>query len=46
MITIDAARAIGMDHEIGSLESGKKADIAIIDMRKPHLTPTGCRFTG
>ncbi len=39
MITIDAARALGMDHEIGSLESGKKADIAIIDMRKPHLTP-------
>ncbi|MDH7787397.1 5-methylthioadenosine/S-adenosylhomocysteine deaminase [Ochrobactrum sp. 19YEA23] len=39
MITIDAARAIGMDHEIGSLETGKKADIAIIDMRKPHLTP-------
>lgn len=39
MITIDAARAIGMDHEIGSLECGKKADIVIIDMRKPHLTP-------
>ncbi|GLU29242.1 amidohydrolase family protein [Brucella sp. NBRC 12950] len=39
MITIDAARAIGMAHEIGSLEMGKKADIAIIDMRKPHLTP-------
>jgi cytosine/adenosine deaminase-related metal-dependent hydrolase len=39
MITIDAARAIGMEHEIGSLEVGKKADIAIIDMRKPHLTP-------
>ncbi|WP_139974491.1 amidohydrolase family protein [Ochrobactrum sp. CGA5] len=39
MITIDAARAIGMEHEIGSLEKGKKADIAIIDMRKPHLTP-------
>ena len=39
MITIDAARAIGMDHEIGSLEIGKKADIAIIDMHKPHLTP-------
>lgn len=39
MITIDAARAIGMDREIGSLESGKKADVAIIDMRKPHLTP-------
>lgn len=39
MITIDAARVIGMDHEIGSLEVGKKADIAIIDMRKPHLAP-------
>lgn len=39
MITIDAARAIGMEHEIGSLEPGKKADIAIIDMRKPHLMP-------
>jgi len=39
MITIDAARTIGMCHEIGSLENGKKADIAIIDMRKPHLTP-------
>jgi cytosine/adenosine deaminase-related metal-dependent hydrolase len=39
MITIDAARAIGMDHEIGSLEVGKKADVVIVDMRKPHLTP-------
>ncbi len=39
MITIDAAKALGMDHEIGSLEVGKKADIAIINMRQPHLTP-------
>lgn len=39
MITIDAARVLGMDHEIGSLEVGKKADIVVIDMRKPHLTP-------
>lgn len=39
MITIDAAHAIGMEHEIGSLEVGKKADITIIDMRKPHLMP-------
>jgi cytosine/adenosine deaminase-related metal-dependent hydrolase len=39
MITIDAAKAIGLDHEIGSLEVGKKADIAIIDTRRPHLTP-------
>lgn len=39
MITIDAARAVGLDREIGSLEAGKKADIAIVNMRQPHLTP-------
>ena len=39
MITIDAAKALGLDHEIGSLEVGKKADVAILDMRQPHLTP-------
>ncbi len=39
MATIEAARALGLDHEIGSLEAGKKADILIIDTNKPHLTP-------
>lgn len=39
MITIDAARTLGMEDDIGSLETGKKADIAIIDMNKAHLTP-------
>ncbi|MCP8939089.1 amidohydrolase family protein [Alsobacter sp. SYSU M60028] len=39
MITIDAAKALGLDHEIGSLEAGKKADVAILEMRQPHLTP-------
>ena len=39
MITVDAAKALGLDHEIGSLEAGKKADITIVDMRQPHLTP-------
>ncbi|WP_245006118.1 MULTISPECIES: amidohydrolase family protein [Rhodococcus] len=39
MITIDAATAMGMDDVIGSLEVGKSADIAILDMRKPHLVP-------
>ena len=39
MITIDAARALGMEKEIGSLEVGKKADIVVIDMNQPHLTP-------
>ncbi|WP_226893605.1 amidohydrolase family protein [Nisaea sediminum] len=39
MITIDAAKAIGMEAEIGSLEPGKKADIVLLDLRKPHLVP-------
>lgn len=39
MITIDAARAIGWDNEIGSLEIGKKADIITVDLNQPHLSP-------
>lgn len=39
MITIDAAQVLGLADEIGSLEAGKKADIAIVDMRAPHLIP-------
>ncbi len=39
MTTIEAARALGLDRRIGSLEAGKKADLIIIDTNKPHLTP-------
>ena len=38
--TIDAAVVMGLDHEIGSIEIGKKADLQIIDMRRLGLTPT------
>ena len=39
MVTIEPARALGLDKEIGSLEVGKKADIITIDYRQPHLFP-------
>ncbi|MFC7485638.1 amidohydrolase family protein [Knoellia sp. CPCC 206453] len=37
--TIDGALALGMDHLIGSLEVGKRADIVLLDLDQPHLTP-------
>ena len=39
MVTIDAARALGMDDRIGSIEPGKAADLILIDMARPHLHP-------
>ena len=39
MATINGAKAIGLNQDIGSLEVGKQADIIIIDTQKPHLTP-------
>jgi len=39
MATITAAKSLGLENEVGSLEMGKKADICIIDTRQPHLVP-------
>ena len=41
MITIRAAKAMGKDSQIGSLEVGKKADIIVLDCNRPHLAPFG-----
>ena len=37
MATINAAKALGLEREIGSLEAGKRADIAVFDMSKPYV---------
>ena len=39
LATIDGARTLGMDHLIGSLEPGKKADLIVIDMNLLHMAP-------
>ena len=39
MATIDAARALGRDADIGSIEPGKKADVILVDLFKPHTFP-------
>lgn len=39
MATINGARLLGMNNEIGSLEIGKRADIIVVNFEKPHLYP-------
>jgi 5-methylthioadenosine/S-adenosylhomocysteine deaminase len=39
MATIGGAKSLGLDKLTGSIEKGKKADIILVDMNQPHLTP-------
>jgi 5-methylthioadenosine/S-adenosylhomocysteine deaminase len=39
MATTEAARVLDMEHLIGSIEVGKRADLITLDRDRPHLTP-------
>jgi 5-methylthioadenosine/S-adenosylhomocysteine deaminase len=39
MATIEGARALGMEREIGSLEAGKRADVIVVSMDAARQTP-------
>lgn len=40
MATLEGARAIGMEKEVGSLEEGKRGDVTVVDVRGLHTLPT------
>jgi 5-methylthioadenosine/S-adenosylhomocysteine deaminase len=39
MATINGAKALGMERELGSIEVGKRADLVLVDVKRAHLTP-------
>ncbi len=44
--TLNGARALGLENEIGTIEAGKKADLAILDLNVPSLTPRNNLIAG
>jgi cytosine/adenosine deaminase-related metal-dependent hydrolase len=39
MATRNGARTLGLEHEIGSIQVGRRADLILIDRSQPHLQP-------
>ncbi len=45
LATIGGAKALGIDADVGTLEVGKKADVAVVRMDGPHVEPGGDPFS-
>lgn len=41
LATLGGARALGLESQIGSIEVGKRADLALVDLNRPHAQPAG-----
>ncbi len=39
LATLGGARALGLEHELGSIAPGKRADVVVLDLHAPHLHP-------
>jgi 5-methylthioadenosine/S-adenosylhomocysteine deaminase len=39
MATREGARALGLEPEIGSIEPGKRGDVIVVELNRPHLVP-------
>lgn len=39
LVTVEAARALGVEADLGSIEPGKLADLIVVPLRRPHTTP-------
>ncbi len=44
--TLNGAKALGLEDKIGSIEVGKKADLAILNLKTPSLTPRNNLIAG
>ena len=45
MLTINGAKTLGLENEIGSIEEGKKADIILIDTKMANMVPQSSNLT-
>lgn len=39
LVTIDAAKTLGLENQLGSIEKGKRADLIIVNLKTPQTTP-------